>query len=225
MKFLIPIIAVALLCLTPVYAQERKTLDSYEDEDIILNQGNVRGFVWGLPKEIIREGEEGTFVEESEDGNVLYFVDKIRSMHVSINYEFENNKLNRVRIFSEKGYPFPQHRLDDLMQIKQDLTQRFGEPKDEKMYWKKDRNKNFPGNWGYDILAGDLTIIINWENPETSVRAYLGEGQKPYKPILFVTYEDRQTKLLKSQAKQREAPETAPNGAKDITPVAPLLLP
>jgi len=224
-KFFNLFLIAIFLFMPSAYAQEREIIETYDDEDVILDQANVRGFIWGLPKEIIREEEKGKFVEESQDGQVLFFVDKIRDMHVSLNYEFEDNKLRRVRIFSENGYSFPNHRLDDLMQMKQDLVQRFGEPVDEKMIWKDEKNQMFPNMWGYDVLIGNLKIIINWESVDTLVMAYLGEGQKPHEPVLFVTYEDKRAKFAKKKQQQKEVLEIAPQKLRDIMPEAPSLLP
>ena len=226
MKFFTLFTIVFFLCLPLSYAQNSNA-QSIEGEDLdrILDQANVRGFIWGLPKEIIRAEEKGEFVEESEEGDVLFFLDKIRGMHVSLNYEFEDNKLHRVRIFSENGYPLPSHRLDDLMQMKRDLVQRFGEPIDEQMIWKNNKNKMFPDMWGYDVLLGDLKIIINWESSDTLVTAYLGEGKELYEPILFITYEDRRAKLLKIKQQQKDVLEIAPKEPRDTLPQAPSLLP
>jgi hypothetical protein len=167
----------------------------------------VRGFIWGLPKEVIKENERGTFVESSDDqqtdraGDTLFFIDKIRGLYSSIGYEFQNNKLWRVRIFIEKKYFEPSDRLDDLLTIQADLNARFGIPVAQEMKWVDKREMNYPDSWGWAIFRSELFMTSIWRDEYTEVTAYLGAKEK-YKPILSVTYEDLPTKLKQEQLKQ-----------------------
>lgn len=174
---------------------------TYEDEDEILDQADIRGFIWGLPRSIIKEGEESVFVEESE--GVLFFVDTIRKIKSSITYEFEEDRLHRVRIFNEKKYPDPQDRMQDFVKIKRDLVNRFGEPKEEKFQWLKDTDKKYPESWGWAVYRGELLITLTWENERSFVSAYLG-SYNPYKPVMIVTYEDIKVKRAKAKQKAIE---------------------
>ncbi len=182
------------------YAQEIEKL-TYEDASEILDQADVRGFVWGLPRSIILEEEKAIFVEESN--GALFYVDTIRGIRSSITYEFEDDKLYRVRIFSEKKYPRPQDRMEDLVKIKRDLVKRFGDPKEEKFEWLNDTDKKYPESWGVAVYRGDLSITINWDGTRSDVSAYIG-SYKPYKPVLLVTYEDAKAKKAKIEEKAAE---------------------
>lgn len=209
--------------LNAAQAQEDPVLPSYETEDEILNQADVRGFVWGLPKDIIRAEEKSQFVEASEEGDILYYYDTIRGIRSSINYEFEKAKLRRVRIFSEKSYTFPQHRIDDLVKMKRDLDKRFGETIDQQLIWRDEREKDFPDMWGWAVLSGDLQLIMKWQSENTLVTLYCGlpvlnkRGRKGKSPLLFVTYEDRKAKQVKDTNDNKKSIE--------IVPRAPLLAP
>ena len=186
-----------------VYAQEtqKKLSQEYQKEM------SVRGFIWGLSKDIIKENERGTFIENPEDaendeaGNTLFFLDKIRGLRSTIGYEFEDNKLWRVRIFIEKKYFYQQERLDDLLTIQADLNARFGKPVVEEMKWLNKRELNYPASWGWAIFRGEMIMTSVWRNKDTEVTTYLGAKEK-YSPILSVTYEHLPTKLKQEQAKQ-----------------------
>lgn len=191
----------------PILAQESEQL-SYEDASEILDQADVRGFIWGLPPSIIKAEEKSIFVEEADDGT-LFYVDNIRGIKSSITYEFEYNKLNRVSIFSENEYPKPQDRIDDFVKIKRDLDQRFGVPTEENFDWKKDTDKKYPDQWGWTVYRGDLDITITWKNVDTLVTAYLGSPE-PYDPVLFVTYEDRKAKQAKADKKNKKSLKIMP---------------
>ena len=110
-----------------VQAEEAEVLMSYDDASDILDQAHVRGFIWGLPASVIKEEEKSIFVEEAEDG-ALFYVDIIRGIKSSVTYEFRDDKLDRVRIFSEKDYSKPQDRMEDLVKIKRDLDITFWRP-------------------------------------------------------------------------------------------------
>ncbi len=182
------------------YAQAVEKL-TYANENEILDTADVRGFIWGLPRSIILAEEKATFVEE-EDG-ALFYVDYIRGIKASITYEFEDDKLFRVRIFSEKDYPNPQDRMEDLVKMKRDLDKRFGEPEEENFEWKKDTDKKFPESWGWAVYRGELLITLKWQSATTFVSAYLG-ASKPYYPVLSVTYEDAKAKKAKMERKAAE---------------------
>ena len=174
----------------PAMAQESTPQINKEMRDKILNEAHVRGFVWGLPRSVIKEQEAGNFVEEAEDGT-LFFVDRIDGIKSSITYEFVDDKLYRARVFSERTYTRPQDRINDLAKVKRYFDARFGAPIKEDFEWKSDRDKKFPNEWGWTVYRGELNITITWQDEETFVTAFLG-SKKPFKPVLFFVYEDAQ---------------------------------
>lgn len=159
-------------------------------EDIRL-KGVLRGFIWGLPPTVILENEKGTFMEE-EEGRLVY-LDYIRGMKSTIAYEFLENKLWRAFVYIEERYRDPQDYIRKLMVIAEDLTIRYGQPIEEQFIWRDDKEKNYPENWGWAVLKGDLYIRFKWQNAQSEVVAYLGTTT-PLKPDLRVTYTDRVTK-------------------------------
>jgi len=198
-------IVILFLCVPlQVGAVEKLT---YADDEEILDQAHVRGFIWGLPSAIIQEEEKSIFVEK--DGDTLFYVDQIRGIRSSINYEFDNDKLSRVRIFSEKKYTVPQNRFEDLVKIKRDLVKRFGEPLEENFEWKSDQSKKYPNEWGWAVYRGHLIVTIKWQDAETAVTLYLG-AKELGRPVLFVTYEDVKAKTQKMQQRNDRALKIIP---------------
>ena len=74
-------------------------------------KGVLRGFIWGLPRTVILENEKAAFVGE-QDGALLY-VDYIRGLKCSIIYDFDHDKLRRIRIVVEKRYIDPNETIED----------------------------------------------------------------------------------------------------------------
>lgn len=189
------------------YAQNLEGL-SYEEAAKILDQADIRGFVWGLPSSIIKAEEKAIFVEEDETG-ALFYVDTIRDLKSSVTYEFENDKLFRVQTFIEKKYSKPQERVQDLVKIKQDLVRRFGEPESEEFDWATDTDKGSPEVWGWTVYRGELTITLKWKTSRSLVTVYLGSPTK-YDPIFVITYEDRLAHEAKLKAKEGNPLKIAP---------------
>lgn len=167
--------------------------------------GALRGFVWGLPPTVILENEKATFL--GEENGTLFYKDYVRDMQVTVAYEFHENKLWRARTFIENEYIDPYDRIEHLIQIRSDLTKRFGEPVDEKFEWLKETEKNFPKKWGWAVFRGELFITIKWQNQETEVVAFLGAPEY-LKPKFDITYfhrrvnnklkQDRRDNLLRA---------------------------
>jgi len=197
------LLTILLMCFAlSTYAQESATVDATLDDEMkqrILDDAHVRGFVWGLPPAIIKTQEKGFLIDEAEDGT-LFFGDDIDGMKASVSYEFDNDKLFRARIFSDKTYSRPQERIDDLARVKRYLDARFGPPLKEDLAWKSNKDQNFPDDWGWTVYRGELNITITWEDEDTFVTAFLG-APKPFNPVMFFTYEDvkhRQARLEKA---------------------------
>ena len=185
-----------LILLFPFQVNAQETLDD----------APIRGFIWGLPADIIQENERGRFVDEEvfdDQNKALFFVDRIRGMRVSIAYEFMNDRLWQARIFIDKNYFDPQDRMEDLLTIHTDLTNRFGPPDDEEMSWINPREKNFPDAWGWAVFRQELIMTSTWRNEETMVQTYLGAKEK-YNPIMSVTYTYLPTKLEIDKTQQKQ---------------------
>jgi len=158
--------------------------------DNYLFQGSedvVRGFLWGLSKQFITDNEIGTFV--GEDNDILFFLDNVLGLRSTIGYEFQDDKLLRVRIFNERNYLKQQDRIEDLLAYQSILEERYGEPRTENFTWRSEYEKNFPQNWGWAVYRGNLDIEILWQTKESNVVLALRSAEK-YKPKMSVTFED-----------------------------------
>lgn len=163
-------------------------LEADKDEYLFQSEDDlIRGFVWGLSPEIIKEYEKGTFVGETEDGD-LFFLDKIFGVRSTIGYLFKDKKLSKITVFNEKFYSQPQDRITDLLTLQAILTNRYGEPSREDFIWQNDVEKNFPNNWGWAIYTGDLAIRILWQTKTENIFINLMTKEQ-YEPKFSLTYE------------------------------------
>lgn len=149
-------------------------------------QGDVlRGFIWGLPSTVLLENEKGTFVDE-EEGRIFYIDDieigkaqnEPKTVRATIGYDFTQDQLWRARLFIEKKYVDPRERLNDLIRLRHDLAQQYGDPVDEIMVWHDKKEQGWPESWGWAILRGELMMTLLFENDETIVRVFMGAKEK-----------------------------------------------
>lgn len=173
-------------------AQEVSAMSQTQKQELLNKNldGVLRGFVWDLPPTLILESEKGTFAGEEDMGDAasrLFYVDnidigdidtEIKSVRASIGYEFLNDQLWRARVFIEKKYLDTQERIEDLMRVRKNLVNIYGEPVDEQMVWHGNREKNWPDSWGWAILRGELMMTIIFRNAETEVVVFLGARQR-----------------------------------------------
>ncbi len=182
-----------LILLTCSYFAEGGISHAYDleaDKNEYLFQSDddvLRGFVWGLSPDIIRSFEKGTFVGETDEGD-LFFLDKIFGIRSTIGYLFKNEKLSKVTVFNEKFYSQPQDRITDLLTLQAILTKRYGQPSQENFIWQDDKNKNFPDDWGWSIYTGDLAIRIIWQTDNENIYIDLITREK-YEPKFSLTFE------------------------------------
>ena len=165
---------------------EKEYLFSSEDDV-------VRGFIWGLPPEIITEGEKGTFIGneiESKGEQVTFFIDKIFNVRSTIGYEFKNDKLWRVKVFNEKKYHDPQDRIEDLLKIQNYFTERYGDPIQENFFWKNNEQRNTVDNWGWALYRGNLAIEMLWQTVDSNIRISL-KSPEPLDPEFIIIFEDK----------------------------------
>jgi len=185
------------------YAQDLKA-------DTNLN-GVLRGFVWNLPPTLILKNETGTFVGE-EEGR-LFYIDDIeigktqndpKKRRATIGYDFAEDQLWRARVFIEANYIDPRERMNDLIRVRNDLAQQYGEPVDEIMVWHDKKEQGWPESWGWAILRGELTMTLLFEDDDTIVRVFMGAKEKLNPtledPEFNVTYVSKaRTQSLKQQ--------------------------
>jgi len=154
----------------------------------ITSLGNIdiiRGLVWGISKENVKNYEK--IIPVGEDEKSLFYVDDVFTFKSAIGYEFHNDKLWRAQIINEKYYFDPLERIPDIVTIQTLLEEKFGEPTSENFIWLNDTEKDFPQFWGWAIYRGELKISVIWEFEDTQIKLNVDTPLK-YKPKISVDY-------------------------------------
>lgn len=174
-----------------------------EEGDNYLFQGSedvVRGFLWGLPQIAILDNEKGTLI--SDEGDLIFYLDNVLGARSVIGYEFNDDKLWRVKIFNERKYSVPQDRIEALLSYQKILEARYGEPLDEQFMWRSEYEKNHPDNWGWAVYRGNLAIKILWQTEDSIVTLSL-KTPKQYKPEMVIAFTERKTEAKIQDDKEK----------------------
>lgn len=147
-----------------------------------------RGFIWGVGQDDVRAYEKAHFFEQVEDS--LVFIEEVKGRRALIRYDFENDKLWRIKYeYVGLNYPTTDKVLDVVMEERANLAARFGDPVAENLVWKYSTFRNHPQLFSRAFARGHVTIQMEWQNDDTFVRLQSAKGEVDFD--LFYTIENR----------------------------------
>lgn len=121
---------------------------------------------WGMSKSQVKGKEEGKILR---DDDVLAYEGNVAGLDTLIAYIFVDNKLVRAKyIFTEKHSNRNDY-ITDYSSIQKILNKKYGEPADDKTYWKNDLYKDDYQDWGMALAVGHLYKYSNWKISDTEV--------------------------------------------------------
>ena len=153
---------------------------------------------WGMSKEDVKKAELGHLANQSN--NVLMYSEKVAGKDVLIGYVFIADKLVRSRYTFSEQHTNPNLFINDYMEIKEILTDKYGQPVEDKPVWSNQLYRNSPQDWGTAVSAGHLSFVTHWDTPATSIFHIL-KGDN-FKIVLITEYESKELRMLEKQFKQ-----------------------
>jgi hypothetical protein len=173
------------LCIaTPVFAQER-----------IAPNVPMRGLIWGIPMDAVREFEKTTYVGEEDDS--LIYTDIVqpdsekREYRVYIEYHFTKDALDRIRYDIDVDHATPQSALEDVLTWQLWLDYQFGQTSQPDFQFRSTAVRDDPARWGWTIYKGDGSVKIRWKKADTG--AELSLTGKDYTPHFDLTLSPAKT--------------------------------
>lgn len=131
-----------------------------------ITEFDFRKTHWGMSKAHVKTTETGKILR---DDNVLGYDAKIAGLDAVIAYIFVDDKLVRAKyIFIEK-HSNRNDFLTDYAAIQTILNKKYGEPLEDKTYWKNDLYQSEYQSWGMAIAVGHLSKYANWKTPNSEV--------------------------------------------------------
>lgn len=115
---------------------------------------------------------EGAYVA-GFDANIYYYFNVNGGLYQSI-YQFTHDHANETEF------------IRDYEEIREQLTEKYGEPSEDEEYWFDDLYKDDPSDWGMAIITGDLAYMTEWNTKDTTIRMIL-EGDN-YEQSFIIAY-------------------------------------
>jgi hypothetical protein len=157
---------------------------------------------WGMSKSQVKGTEAGKILR---DDDVLAYEGNVAGLNTLIAYIFVDNKLVRAKyIFTEKHSNKTDY-ISDYTSIQKILTKKYGEPSDDKTYWKNDLYKDDYQYWGMALAVGHLSKFSNWKVSDTEV--WLSINGDNYEISHSVEYSSVKLASLESTKSEEKAAE------------------
>ncbi len=172
----IVLIFMGLLFISPAHAQQRVT-------------DPMRGLIWGLPIEAVKEFELATPIGE-ENGILIYTSKMLPDINnewfdTYIEYHFTQNKLDSIRYDVPVDEGNPGSAMDDVLTLQSWLDKSFGLTSQPVFQFRYRHIQDDPASWGWAIYRGDGSVTINWDAPQT--KSVLSLAGKDYRPRLTIS--------------------------------------
>ena len=150
----------------------------------LAHTADYRNVNWGMSKSEVKQNEtQLTLIPDDEDSNDLYYRGEIAGHNIRLHYNFTNNVLSDVYVsFQIKHTNFDLF-IDDYKSLKDQLTQKYGNPVYDKQLGKKNRYRSIIG---MDVATGRIRFMTNWNIPKA--RIFLNLRGDNYKVNLSISY-------------------------------------
>ena len=134
-----------------------------------------RNSKWGMSQEEVAASEK-IELEESIPGMLMGYA-MVADLDAAVGYILSEGKLVGGKyLFLEKHIRNRNEFLSDHAILKEFLTEKYGPPLTNNVYWSNESYKSDRSQWGQALVAGHLKIISGWESLDTSVSLTLEGG-------------------------------------------------
>lgn len=123
-------------------------------------QNNFRDTEWGMSAEKVKQSEDGDPALENEE-SIGYF-GSVASLDVIIAYYFVENKLYKGAYIFNEDHTNKNLYLEDYLEIKEILTEKYGEPLRSEVEWNDDLYKDDVSEYGLAVSIGHLKMFSIW---------------------------------------------------------------
>lgn len=144
----------------------------------------LRGLIWNLPAEAVRDFENAAFVG-ADEGVMVYHAtvrpdpDK-RPFDVMIEYGFDAKGLRQIRYEIALDRGDPRAGMDDVLTWQLWLDEAFNQTSTPRLYFRAANVRRDPERWGWAIYRGGGNVRIDWQDAESrAVLSLTGRNDTP----------------------------------------------
>lgn len=162
-------------------------------------ESDFRNARWGMTKTEVKQ-LENSILRFENDNSLFYNGVRIKYLEFELLYRFTNNKLTSAYYSSITEHTNKNDYISDYKTLKTLLTQKYGEPIEDKVVWKDDLYKG-DNEEGFAVSVGHLFYYANWETESTEVDLTLWGNN--YEVKLMLSYSGKEFKKLEEE-KEKE---------------------
>jgi len=171
-----------------------------------IDKTHFREATWGMTQAQIKALEKDKVKGEgpTEDGmQYLAYEGKAGSLDCLVGYYFVNDQLLEGRYIFTETHANRTLFLADFRTVKTALTQKYGKPTEDEIYWIDDLYQDDPSDWGMAVAIGHLVFETCWDTPQTGVRLQLRGDNYKLKHALVYNSKSRRHQDLKKEAQEK----------------------
>lgn len=108
--------------------------------------------------------ETAEFIKEYDKSGlkVLYYSTSVFGLNASLLYIFAANKLTRTKYLFNEDYVNKNSYIMDFNSITEKLTEKYGQPKEENVYWINNLYRDEPSDYGLAISIGHVAYFTTY---------------------------------------------------------------
>ncbi len=168
------------------------------------NEYDFRKTNWGINREEVAATEDAL---ELQYGDSPFpgesYETKVGGLDCYINYYYTGDKLTNAEYEFSYEATLEYICIDNYINLKEKLTEKYGEAIEDEDIWIDDLYKNNPGSWGKAIAQSQLLRYAQWETPNTRITIVL-EGDGYGDIALKIKYRSQQIKEFEEESTARE---------------------
>jgi len=119
--------------------------------------------------------------------NAVTYEENISNVNLTIMLEFYKDELIQIScLFPDEDHKNLNDYIKDYENLKKYLIEKYDDPTEEGIEWKKDKYRNEPDKWGLAVSKGDLHYFSIWDTSKTTVIQELGgwKGKISFTPAV-----------------------------------------
>ena len=152
---------------------------------LITLQANAqfRGMEWGSSKKDALAKFGKPYIED--DAYIAYEYTLAGKSVLSV-LRYKQDKLYRAEYILDEKHTNKNDYIADYKKFKELLSKKYGDPKEDEIYWRDDLYKDDYSGWGMAVSIGHLIQYSTWINEKTDIECAISGDN--YKITVKITY-------------------------------------
>jgi len=168
------------------------------------DQRDFRQTTWGMNSSQIvsAEGKMPAFQDKGSPIQILGYSDQIANLDCQVFYILAYDQLVRTKYMISEKHTNKTEYLSDYDRLKEVLSNKYGKPVSDDIYWKNNLYKSDPSEWGMAVAVGHMAKFTRWESLRTTIILCLTGDN--FEINLGIEYSSKELAALEKKAKKEQ---------------------